>query len=257
MTMQTTELTFADPQRSRRGGGGPRRDRAQRAAAARTRRLGAGDGRRQGRRLRPRRHPGRRGPRWPRAPPNSASPPSTRRWRCAATASPRRCWRGCTRRAPTSPPRCRPTSSWRCRRRASSASCSTRSSAPVAPPRHRQGGHRAEPQRRERRRVPGDADRAAPRAGRRGDPAARHHVASGARRRPRQPRQRPSGAAARPTCAAQARDQGVHFEIAHLSQLPCGHDPSRPGLRHGPARHRGVRADARSPSAATWVCARR
>ena len=27
---------------------------------------------------------------------NSAWPPSTRRWRCAATASPRRCWRGCT-----------------------------------------------------------------------------------------------------------------------------------------------------------------
>ena len=70
----------------------------------------AGDGRGQGRRLRPRRHPGRRAPRWPRARPNSASPPSTRRWRCAATASPRRCWPGCTRRAPTSGPRCRPTS---------------------------------------------------------------------------------------------------------------------------------------------------
>ncbi len=55
MTMQTTELT-TDPQRRRRGGGGPRRDRAQRAAAARARRLGPGDGRRQGRRLRPRRH---------------------------------------------------------------------------------------------------------------------------------------------------------------------------------------------------------
>ena len=29
---------------------------------------------------------------WPPVPPNSVSPPLTRRWLCAATASPRRCW---------------------------------------------------------------------------------------------------------------------------------------------------------------------
>ena len=53
--------------------------------------------------------------------------------------------------------------------------------------RHGEGGHRAEPQRRRRRRVPGPAGRAAPRGLRRGDPAARHHVAPGLRRRPGQP----------------------------------------------------------------------
>ena len=60
---------------------------------------------------------------------------------------------------------------------------------------HGQGGHRAEPQRCRRRRVPVDADRVAPGRGRRGDPVARHHVASGVRRRPGQPHQRSAGAA--------------------------------------------------------------
>ena len=69
----------------------------------------AGDGRRQGRRLRPRRRSRSPGPRWPPAPPNWVSPPSTRRWRCAPTASPRRCWPGCIRPASTSGPRCWPT----------------------------------------------------------------------------------------------------------------------------------------------------
>ncbi len=46
--------------------------------------------------------------------------------------------------------------------------------------------------------------------------------------------------------AAHARDQGVRYEIAHLSNSPAAHDPPRSGLRHGPAGHRGVRADAHS-----------
>ena len=38
-------------------------------------------------------------------PPNSVWRRSVKRWRCAATASRRRCWRGCIRRAPISVPR--------------------------------------------------------------------------------------------------------------------------------------------------------
>ena len=53
---------------------------------------------------------------------------------------------------------------------------------------------------------------------------------------------------------AQARDAGVEFEIAPPVQLAGGHDAARPGLRHGPARHRGVRADADPRAAATWAC---
>ena len=87
--------------------------------------------------------------------------------------------------------------SWRCPRRGNCASCSPRSSSPVVTANvtvkvdtglNRNGV--------ERRRVPVDADGVAPGGGRRGGPAARHHVASGLRRRPRQPRQRPAGAAA-------------------------------------------------------------
>ena len=60
---------------------------------------------------------------------------------------------------------------------------------------HGQGRHRAEPQRR--RAPPSSRDcwpRCAGRAADERDPAARHHVAPGLRRRSRQPRQRPAGA---------------------------------------------------------------
>ena len=66
-----------------------------------------GDGGGEGRRVRPRHaavRPGRAGRRRDLA---RASRPSTRRWSCGATASPRRCWPGCTRRA------CRCTRAWR------------------------------------------------------------------------------------------------------------------------------------------------
>ena len=77
------------------------------------------------------------------------------------------------------------------------------------------------------------------------DPAARHHVAPGARRRPGEPAQRPSGAAADRHAGAGPRP-GCALEIAHLMQLARRHDPPRSGLRHGAARYRGVRADPHS-----------
>ena len=107
---------------------------------------------------------------------------------------------------------------------------------------HRQGGHRAEPQRRERRRIPGDADRAATRAGRRRDPAARHHVAPGARRRPREPRQQPSGATVERHAGAGPRPGRALRDRAPV-QFSGRHDPPRSGVRHGSARYRGLRAD--------------
>ena len=41
---------------------------------------------------------------------------------------------------------------------------------------------------------------------------------------------------------AQARDQGVRFDVAHLGQLIGHHVASRPGFRPGAAGHRRVRA---------------
>ena len=126
----------------------------------------------------------------------------------------------------------------RCPRCASSTRCSTRSSAPAAPPTvtvkvdtglNRNGVSR--------RRVPGDADGAAPGRGRRRDPAARHHVASGLRRRPRQPRQRPAGAAVHRDAGAGPRRRACDFEVAHLSNSPAAmtrpdlaFDMVRPGI---------------------------
>ena len=55
-------------------------------------------------------------------------------------------------------------------------------------------------------------------------------------------------AGARPGCALRGRAP---------VQFAGGDDPARPGLRHGPAGHRGLRPDAPSRSAATWGCARR
>jgi len=52
---------------------------------------------------------------------------------------------------------------------------------------HRQGGHRAQPQRGEPRRLSRRAHRAAARRRRRRDPDPRHHVAPGQRRRPDDP----------------------------------------------------------------------
>ena len=53
-----------------------------------------------------------------------------------------------SRPAPTSPPRCRPMFSWRCPRRGSFASCSAAAKLDRRHRQcHRQGGHRAEPQR--------------------------------------------------------------------------------------------------------------
>ena len=71
--------------------------------------------------------PGWRKPLWPRVPANWESPPSTRRWLCALTGSPHRCWPGCIHPASTSGPRCWPMWRSRFRRCANSTSCWTRS----------------------------------------------------------------------------------------------------------------------------------
>ncbi len=41
----------------------------------------------------------------------------------------------------------------------------------------------------------------------------------------------------------QAREVGVNFEIAHLSNSPAALSRLRPGLRPGPPRYRGLRAE--------------
>ena len=110
--------------------------------------------------------------------------------------------------------------------------------------RHRQGRHRAEPQRRERRRVPGDADGAAPGAAPTSAIRLRgimSHLAL--RRRPRQPRQRSSGAAAQ-----RHADAGRATRVCTSRSRTCRNSPAamtRPDLAYDMVRtgHRGLRPD--------------
>ena len=185
--------------RPRRGRGGPGRDRAQRAGAARARRPRAGDGCRQGRRLRPRGHPGRPRRAGRRRRRTRVSPPSTRHWRCAPTASPHRCWPGCTRPGIDFAPALLAdvqiaVSSVRqldelldaVRRTGRTATVTVKVDTGL----NRNGVAPA--------RYPGDADRAAPGRRRRRHPAARADVAPGLRRPARQSRSmtfRPNGSA--------------------------------------------------------------
>ena len=134
-------------------------------------------------------------------------------------------------------PRCSPTSRWRCRRRASSTSCSPRSSAPVAPPNvtvkvdtglNRNGVSAAEyPAMLTalRRALADDAIRLR---------GIMSHLVYGD-----DPDNPVNDLQARrlSDMRTQARNQGVHFEIAHLSNSPAAmtrpdlaYDMVRPGI---------------------------
>ena len=111
---------------ARRDRGRPGRDPAQRPGAPRAGGPGAADDGGQGRRLRPRDGPGRRGRPRGRARTGSVSPRSTRRWPCAPPATSAGCSAGSTCRASATPRRSSATSTSRRTRWPSS----TRSPAP-------------------------------------------------------------------------------------------------------------------------------